>query len=626
MQRRLRRGGEQEIPIPKPNSGEKQSEFIARCMQFLMGEDPNRDKKQALAIAYSQWRGKEAMSIHPDFQRILGNFLRFFGEADGPQLFLDFISQNGLDPAKAYTPTDQLRESFEWVEPRIEYWKHVEDAKYYKMYMLAANVSMNENDYTNTKDMEYASANLGWRPLDIDHNPEWILPFPASRLEAGNFDSTKKIIEAVIRVADDAVCADTGESVQALIESGEIRHPSIYATPVCGVHTVGNRAVPTCGYEFQRVALLRKEHKLPGDPLSQIFPLPLNEALGGALVEGLNHNTGVSSEMKESSLREVKTLMENQTITQEVESNPEVKQETTEVVSPDTNLVAAEPVVDPCEAKVLAQMEKVADLTKRVADLSDQLAAYQKDVNEKDAKIEALNKIHLEDQTGIAKLEKTNAGNAKREAEHRENLQKANTKVSELTSEIAGLHGQVETQKLDMEVMGKTQEKLGKQVQELERDRGAVKEELAKTKRELNEESVKRAQAAQSEINMAKELSNARSEVSVLTEDKTKQIREISDLTTSNLTKSKDLQRKEQDISELKRKHVELEEAKKDSEAEAKRALEEERAVHIRDVDGMKEAVTASGEKLKRTRKKLFQLADYLKREHGDLVELPEDI
>jgi len=44
------------MPIPKPNPKEKESEYINRCVGFLMSE--GRPKNQALAICYKKWREK----------------------------------------------------------------------------------------------------------------------------------------------------------------------------------------------------------------------------------------------------------------------------------------------------------------------------------------------------------------------------------------------------------------------------------------------------------------------------------------------------------------------------------------------------------------------------------------
>lgn len=42
------------MPIPKPKSGEKQQDFISRCMSNMNEEFP--DGKQRSAVCYNSWR------------------------------------------------------------------------------------------------------------------------------------------------------------------------------------------------------------------------------------------------------------------------------------------------------------------------------------------------------------------------------------------------------------------------------------------------------------------------------------------------------------------------------------------------------------------------------------------
>lgn len=48
------------MPIPKPNSGENESEFVSRCISKIIDE---YDQDQAAAICYSTWRDGEKMSF-----------------------------------------------------------------------------------------------------------------------------------------------------------------------------------------------------------------------------------------------------------------------------------------------------------------------------------------------------------------------------------------------------------------------------------------------------------------------------------------------------------------------------------------------------------------------------------
>ncbi len=49
------------MPLPNPQSGETESEFISRCIETISGEFDSNE--QRLAVCYQQWRGKSAMNI-----------------------------------------------------------------------------------------------------------------------------------------------------------------------------------------------------------------------------------------------------------------------------------------------------------------------------------------------------------------------------------------------------------------------------------------------------------------------------------------------------------------------------------------------------------------------------------
>jgi hypothetical protein len=42
------------MPIPKVQSGEKQSDYIQRCLEAIGSEYPNKD--QAIAVCYTKFR------------------------------------------------------------------------------------------------------------------------------------------------------------------------------------------------------------------------------------------------------------------------------------------------------------------------------------------------------------------------------------------------------------------------------------------------------------------------------------------------------------------------------------------------------------------------------------------
>ena len=47
------------MPIPKPKKGEKQKDFISRCIEFETKAAPGRDKEQVAAMCYQAWRDRQ---------------------------------------------------------------------------------------------------------------------------------------------------------------------------------------------------------------------------------------------------------------------------------------------------------------------------------------------------------------------------------------------------------------------------------------------------------------------------------------------------------------------------------------------------------------------------------------
>lgn len=44
------------MPLPTPRKDEKESAFISRCVSMETKAAPERDRKQVIAMCYSQWR------------------------------------------------------------------------------------------------------------------------------------------------------------------------------------------------------------------------------------------------------------------------------------------------------------------------------------------------------------------------------------------------------------------------------------------------------------------------------------------------------------------------------------------------------------------------------------------
>ncbi|HUW44760.1 MAG TPA: hypothetical protein VMW50_03100 [Dehalococcoidia bacterium] len=224
-------------------------------------------------------------SIHVDFKRILTDFLSLFGEA-GRRKYDDFIKQYSLDATKSYASQltreclNGICESFQWATPLIQYLKKDEEAKYYKVRALTATLSMNANDYSDLEEIERSARTLTWRPLNLNHDPRQMLPFPQNRVDWAEYEDLA--VEAIIRIDNEQA------DIQDKLDNGDIVNPSIEGEPRGGYRTEDGRNVPKW-YNFTCLALLEKNASLPGVPTTIGFePLFLNEALGHSLVESLS--------------------------------------------------------------------------------------------------------------------------------------------------------------------------------------------------------------------------------------------------------------------------------------------------------------------------------------------------
>jgi hypothetical protein len=66
--------------MPKPNKGEKQKEFIARCIPIVMNEGTTDDNKQAAAICFSLWRRRNQKKSKSRSEEILEESAKAFKE------------------------------------------------------------------------------------------------------------------------------------------------------------------------------------------------------------------------------------------------------------------------------------------------------------------------------------------------------------------------------------------------------------------------------------------------------------------------------------------------------------------------------------------------------------------
>ena len=219
-----------------------------------------------------------------DFERILQNFIRQYGKEKGTQNYYAWLNKLHLDDTKPYKNKDQLTEcqgplceSFSWLdEPLIQFYKEDKEAKYYKCLALTANISMNRNDYTDLDD--HTAGSIRWRPLNLNHRPETQLAFPDNRVDYAQKED--RGLETVIRIHN------SRKDIQRKIENGEIVHPSIEGEPR-GMRVTDTGRSPL-KWNFTALALLEKDVTLPGDPLTYLVPIAVNESMGSSLLESLS--------------------------------------------------------------------------------------------------------------------------------------------------------------------------------------------------------------------------------------------------------------------------------------------------------------------------------------------------
>lgn len=224
--------------------------------------------------------------MHPDFVGILKRYIKQYGEKDGTSFFYAWLKKHNLDDTKAYSVQAQLGEckglmceSYSWMdEPLIQFYKEDKGGRYYKCVALTANVSMNMNDYSDKIEFSQAAGSLSHRQLNLNHDHNKRLPFPENRVDYARYEDGR--VETVIRIDN------SRRDIQRKIENGDILHPSIEGTPRSVKFTDSGRKIGR--WNFTELALLERDVTLPGDPLTFIEPVPINESMGRSLVESLS--------------------------------------------------------------------------------------------------------------------------------------------------------------------------------------------------------------------------------------------------------------------------------------------------------------------------------------------------
>ena len=128
-------------------------------------------------------------------------------------------------------------------------------AKRWKVEAIHVITTRNKRKFT-LEEMRIAGRSLSFRPLDINHDHNRVLPYPENCTEACHFNEAKMAIDAKFRVLDPAV--------NAMIETGRIHAVSIEQIPTLG-ESCNEISCEQHGVAFIGMALL-ESHVPPGDP------------------------------------------------------------------------------------------------------------------------------------------------------------------------------------------------------------------------------------------------------------------------------------------------------------------------------------------------------------------------
>lgn len=207
---------------------------------------------------------------HPDFQRILDEFVKYYGSKEkGESEYYDWIDELGLDETKPY---GYGLEAFRFAKDKISLWKEDEENKYYKVLIGFPLTSMNGNVYTEDELKAAAKTLIGITP-NLNHWDDVKLTgckFVDSAYEDG-------ANEAILKVPKSLVCPECGKD-KKFYEYIDEKH-IVNVSLECSCFTKGEDGACR-GMKYTGGALLTKD-TLPGIPLARIFPLEaiMREAL-----------------------------------------------------------------------------------------------------------------------------------------------------------------------------------------------------------------------------------------------------------------------------------------------------------------------------------------------------------
>lgn len=182
------------MPLPKPRKGEKQNDFISRCMSAVKDEFPGQ--KQRTAVCFSQWRQKEQGEIEDE------------DEEEGDE---EIEMEHFKYP---------MRENWQMLEfnvPIIENYT-INDEFIIKGKAISETTTHNNHKYI-AEELEKAAPSLLNKPLLIDHENK--VESIKGRVVKSYFDKGDKSVHFEAKVMD--------KTMREMIKDGRITNVSIGA-------------------------------------------------------------------------------------------------------------------------------------------------------------------------------------------------------------------------------------------------------------------------------------------------------------------------------------------------------------------------------------------------------------
>jgi phage head maturation protease len=116
------------MPLPTPNEGETEQEFISRCMGDDTANEDFPEQQQRAAVCYRQWRGEKAVNAlkaisRTDDELVCANYIILFGGRDLEGILSDAKNPDG-SLGEYFTKNTALDSSYTSTGALYVDWEH----------------------------------------------------------------------------------------------------------------------------------------------------------------------------------------------------------------------------------------------------------------------------------------------------------------------------------------------------------------------------------------------------------------------------------------------------------------------------------------------------------------------